>query len=659
MRVLIFEDEPLDAELIEYELERAALDFEARRVETREQFVRTLQEFHPEVILSDYAVPRFDGVAALALAKELAPTVPFIIVTGSINEETAVRCMHAGASDYLIKNNLARLGPAVRAAIDRERARTEKRRTEDALRRSEANLRAIFNSSPQGFILLDVDGTVQAFNQTAVQWAHQMGARKLAEGNRLDELSPDGESDGWRECFNLALNNRLTLRQWCVRESNGSDHWYETNHVPVVDDEGKVVGVCLGLADIDERKRIEEQLLRAERLQASGKLAGGLAHEINNMMTAVIGLGSFLMDGLAEPDPRRADAAEIVRTAERVAGLTRQLLAFTRQQMLRPVILNLNQVVRGMENMLRSAIGEDVELEIRLTPELPTTRADPAQLEQVLLNLALNARDAIPTRGRITIETGSADLDSSYGRDHGDVLVPPGKYVRLTVSDTGEGMTPEVRARVFEPFFTTKPVGQGTGLGLSTVYGIVKQSGGFVWAYSEPGQGSTFKIYLPLVEGRVAHVEQPPISNGNLRGNETIAVVEDDEVVRTLLARMLRDYGYRVLEAADGQSALDLLRHNPNGVDLVVSDVVMPKMGGQELGESLSARGQDVPVLFISGFTGEDVVRRGLLKPGNPFQEKPFTPELFVERVRAMLDAPAGSGPARLMHIEPSEARIS
>src|SRR5262245_4685903 len=268
MRVLIFEDEPLDAELIEYELERAALDFEARRVETRDQFVRTLQEFHPEVILSDYAVPRFDGVAALDLAKELAPTVPFIIVTGSINEETAVRCMHAGASDYLIKNNLARLGPAVRAAIDRERARTEKRRTEDALRRSEANLRAIFNSSPQGFILLDVDGSVQAFNQTAVQWAHLMGARKLAEGNRLDELSPDGESDGWRECFNLALSNRATLRQWCVREPNGSDHWYETNHVPVVDDEGKVVGVCLSLADIDERKRIEEQLLRAERLQA-------------------------------------------------------------------------------------------------------------------------------------------------------------------------------------------------------------------------------------------------------------------------------------------------------------------------------------------------------------------------------------------------------
>ena len=640
MRVLIFEDEPLDAELIEYELERATLDCVTRRVETRDAFVRALQEFRPEVILSDYAVPRFDGVAALALARELAPTVPFIIVTGSVNEETAVRCMHAGASDYLIKNNLARLGPAVRAALDREKARAETRKTEDALRRSEANLRAIFNSSPEGFVLVDLDGTVKAHNQTAAQWALRVGGWRLGEGTRLDELAPGAEIESWRECFAQALENRPTLRQWCIREVSGGDHWYETNHVPVVDDQGRVVGVCVSLADIDERKRFEEQLLRAERMQASGKLAGGLAHEINNMMTAVIGLGSFLVDGLNESDPRRADAAEIVRTAERVATLTRQLLAFTRQQMLRPVVFDLNQVVRGSEKMLRSAVGEDVELEVRLAPDLPMIRADPAQVEQVLMNLALNARDAIPTRGRITIQTTVAELDGAYGRDHGGVIVPAGRYLLLAVSDTGEGMTPEVRARVFEPFFTTKPVGQGTGLGLSTVYGIVKQSGGFVWAYSELGQGSVFKVYLPVAEGRVPDPEPRRPVAGDLRGNETIAVVEDDEVVRTLLARMLREYGYRVLEAADGQAALELLQNASGEVDLVVSDVVMPKMGGQELNQSLSAFGHDIPVLFISGFTGDDVVRRGLLKSDDPLQEKPFTPELFIERVRDMLDAP-------------------
>jgi CheY-like chemotaxis protein len=303
-------------------------------------------------------------------------------------------------------------------------------------------------------------------------------------------------------------------------------------------------------------------------------------------------------------------------------------------------MFDLNQVVRGSEKMLRSAVGEDVELEVRLAPDLPTIRADPAQVEQVLMNLALNARDAISTRGRITIQTTVAELDGAYGRDHGGVIVPAGRYLLLAVSDTGEGMTPEVRARVFEPFFTTKPVGQGTGLGLSTVYGIVKQSGGFVWAYSELGQGSVFKVYLPVAEGRVLDPEPRRPVVGNLKGNETIAVVEDDEVVRTLLARMLREYGYRVLEAADGQAALELLQKASGEVDLVVSDVVMPKMGGQELNQSLSAFGHDIPVLFISGFTGDDVVRRGLLKSDDPFQEKPFTPELFIERVREMLDAP-------------------
>ncbi len=642
MRILIFEDQPLDAELIEYELERAGLRCETQRAETRDELVRSLEEFRPDLILSDYAVPHFDGMAALALARQLAPTVPFIIVTGSVNEETAVRCMHAGASDYLIKNNLARLGPAVRSALEREASRAEKLRTEDALRRSEANLRAIFNSSPQGFVLTDPDGTIKAFNQTAAQWATRVGGRRLSEGSKLDELTPAGELEQWRECFDLALRNRSTTREWCLRETSGAEHWYEANHIPVVDDAGGVVGVCLSLADIDERKRMEEHLLRAERLQASGKLAGGLAHEINNMMTAVIGLGTFLLQDLTESDPRRVDAEEIIRTAERVAGLTRQLLAFTRQQVLRPVVLDLNAVVRGTETMLRSSVGEDVELEVRLAPALPATRADPAQIEQVLTNLVLNARDAIPARGRITIETAAVELDGAYTRRHGEVMVPYGHYVRLAVCDTGHGMSPEVRARVFEPFFTTKPVGRGTGLGLSTVYGIVKQSGGFVWAYSEPGQGSIFKVYLPVADARVAEAEPRRPARSPLTGKETIMVVEDDEVVRALVARMLGEYGYRVVETADGQAALELLQAGASAVDLVVSDVVMPKMGGQELGESLHALGQDIPVLFISGFTGEDVVRRGLLKPGAPIQEKPFTPETLVERVREMLDVRAG-----------------
>jgi two-component system cell cycle sensor histidine kinase/response regulator CckA len=643
MRVLIFEDEALDAELIEYELERAKLACETRRVESREEFVRALEEFRPDLILSDYAVPRFDGMAALALVRELAPTVPFIIVTGSVNEETAVRCMHAGASDYLIKNNLARLGPAIHSALEREQARAEKLKAEHALHRSEASLRAIFNSSPQAFVLADPDGTVKACNRTAVEWAARVAHGTLVEGAQVSELAPAAEADQWRACFELALQNRPASHEWCLSEANGTAHWYESNHVPVVDDTGRVVGVCLSITDIDERKRMAEHLLRAERLQASGKLAGGLAHEINNMMTAVIGLGTFLEESLAPGDPRQADAQEIIRTADRVASLTRQLLAFTRQQVLQPVVLDLNEVVRGSENMLRRSVGEDVELDIRLARDLASTRADPAQVEQVLMNLVLNARDAIPTAGRITIDTATVELDEAYARRHGEIVIPSGRYVRMAVSDTGHGMTPEVQARVFEPFFTTKRVGQGTGLGLSTVYGIVKQSGGFVWAYSEPGHGSTFKIYLPAAEARPVEPEPRSAPARSPRGSETILVVEDDEIVRELIARMLAEYGYQVLQAPEGHAALELVRSSVGVVDLVVSDVVMPRMGGQELGDALSAFDPDVPVLFISGFTGEDVARRGLLRPGAPLQEKPFTPETLVARVREMLDCQTGA----------------
>ena len=641
MRILIVEDEPLDGELIEYELERAALACELVRVETRDEFLRALSEFRPDLILADYAVPRFDGMTALALARQLAPTVPFIIVTGSINEETAVRCMHAGASDYLIKNNLARLAPAIRAALEREQARAEKLRTEAALRRSEADLRAIFHSSPQAFVLTDPDGTIKAHNRTASQWAEQVSGSQLFDGGSVEQLAPAGQTEPWRECFELALRNRPTIREWRVQTEAGREDWYETSHVAVVDDAGNTVGVCLSITDIGERKRVDEHLRQAERLQASGKLAGGLAHEINNMMTAVIGLGTFLVESVPADDVRRKDAEEIISTAERAAGLTRQLLAFTRQQVLRSVLLDLNTVVRGAEHMLRRSIGEDLELDVRLAADLGATRADPAQLEQVLMNLVINARDAIPGRGSITIETRGVELDDEYARKHSATIVPVGRYVLLAVSDTGCGMTAAVRARIFEPFFTTKPVGQGTGLGLSTVYGIVKQSGGFVWAYSEPGLGSTFKVYLPVAGIPDAAPHPRPVAPRPLAGTETIVVVEDEDLVRELLSRTLRSHGYRVLGAPDGRAALHLIGDPGTPVDLVVTDVVMPIMGGQELRDSLSVARPEVPVLFISGFTGADVVRRGLLRPGAPLLEKPFTPEALVQRVREMLDGRA------------------
>ncbi len=390
--------------------------------------------------------------------------------------------------------------------------------------------------------------------------------------------------------------------------------------------------------DITERKRVEEHLRRAERMQAAGKLAGGVAHEVNNMMTGVIGFSEFLLRSLEPEDPRRADVEEVIKAGTRAADVTRQLLAFTRQQFLRPQVVQVNAAILEMEKMLRRSLGEDKLLELKLAPDAGPLRADRGQLEQVLINLVLNARDAMGGHGRVTIETANSIWDTSYAQRHEGVDIPLGRYVMLAVSDTGCGMERDVLARIFEPFFTTKPVGQGTGLGLSTVYGIVKQSGGFVWVYSEPGEGSVFKVYLP----EASAPEEPDSPRASVAapagGSETILVIEDEDVVRNLACRGLRDHGYTVVEARNGAEGLRYVREHPGTVDLAISDVVMPEMGGRELAQSLALSDPGLPILFMSGYTGEDVVQRGLLDPGAPFQQKPFTPITLATKVRAMLD---------------------
>jgi two-component system, cell cycle sensor histidine kinase and response regulator CckA len=398
--------------------------------------------------------------------------------------------------------------------------------------------------------------------------------------------------------------------------------------------------------DVTERKRMDEQLRRAERMQAAGRLAGGMAHEVNNMMTGVIGFAEFLLRGLDPDDPRRGEVQEIIKAGSRAADVTRQLLAFTRQQLMHPEVLAINEVVLGLQKMLRHSLGENHELQLRLASGLGEIRADRGQLEQVLINLILNARDALATRGQVTIATASALLDEAYALRHGDVGIPAGEYVLLSVSDTGGGMDPEVQARIFEPFFTTKPVGQGTGLGLSTVYGIVKQSGGFIWCYSEPGLGSTFKVYLPVLRVLLPPPEPTSRPSAPRGGSETVLVVEDEDVVRAMACRGLREHGYTVLEARNGVEAISLVQRNRESLDLVVSDVVMPELGGRELAARLALLAPSLPVLYMSGYTGDDVIQRGLLDPGSPFQQKPFTPESLARTVRELLDARVRRRPA-------------
>jgi len=405
--------------------------------------------------------------------------------------------------------------------------------------------------------------------------------------------------------------------------------------------EGQVLYRSAHLQDLTELRRAEARLQSAQRMEAVGRLAGGVAHEVNNMMTIVLGFADFLLRDQALGQEHRDDVEEMRRAAERAAGITQQLLAFSRRQVLQAAVLDLNDVVRGAAQLLRTLLPANVQLETNLDADGAWIRVDQTQIEQVIINLAFNARDAMPDGGILSLETSIKQLERGALQERIGIAVPPGDYVSLEISDTGMGMDPSTLAHVFEPFFTTKGVGKGTGLGLSTVYGIVKQSGGYVTVRSEAQAGTTFCVFLPRVAAgpEIAAAVGPDVS----RGSETVLIVEDEEVVRSLAGRVLRDHGYRTLEATDGGAALELLAERAATVDLILTDVVMPLMGGRELRERLLALGIRVPVLFMSAYTGDDVMRQGLIDASDMFVQKPVTPTTLTARVREALDAARGA----------------
>jgi len=390
----------------------------------------------------------------------------------------------------------------------------------------------------------------------------------------------------------------------------------------------------------EQTRQLEDQLRQSQKMEAIGKLAGGIAHDFNNLLTAVSGYAELLQARFAAADPGRVYADEILRSSQRASQLTRQLLAFSRRQVLQPRVLDLNVVVRGVEGLLRRLIGEDIELKASLDPGLGSVKADQGQIEQIIMNLAVNGRDAMARGGTLTIETRNVDLDDAYLQVHGRARRGP--HILLSVSDTGCGMDAAVQAHLFEPFFTTKEQGKGTGLGLATVYGIVKQSEGDIWVYSEPGRGSAFKIYLPRVD---APPEAPPRSPTRLRprkGTETVLLAEDAEVLRRLLREILGQNGYTVLVAGNGEEALRASGDHPGPIHLLVTDMVMPVMSGRELVSRLGPLRPEMKVLYMSGYTEEAIASRGVFGPGTAFLEKPFSPDALVRKIRETLD----SGPA-------------
>jgi nitrogen-specific signal transduction histidine kinase/ActR/RegA family two-component response regulator len=391
------------------------------------------------------------------------------------------------------------------------------------------------------------------------------------------------------------------------------------------------------MRDLTETRKLERQLQQSQKLEAVGQLAGGVAHDFNNMLTIILGYSDLLLDSLNERDPLRESVLAIDEAATRAARLTRQLLAFSRRQVLQFEVLDINAVVAGIREMAQRLIGEDITLTVSLQPDLRRVRADSAQLEQVIMNLAVNARDAMPRGGSLTIETRNVGLDADYAAQYNSE-VRPGEYVLLAVSDTGHGMDKATLAHIFEPFFTTKEPGKGTGLGLAMAFGIVRQSGGHIAAYSEPGLGATFKIYLPIV-AEDSHVPSPTTNKRTVTaGTETILLVEDEDAVRNLARLILTRQGYTVLEARNGGEALLLWERHGEEVDLLVTDVVMPHMSGRQVADRLRALRPSIRVLFLSGYTDDAVIRHGVIDAGVPFLQKPFKADSLAQKVREALD---------------------
>ncbi len=630
LQVLIAEDSENDALLLVRELRRGGYELAYERVASAEAMAVALDRQRWDLVIGDHSMPQFGGLAALALVRERGLDIPFICVSGTITEEMAVNAMRAGANDWVTKGQLKRLLPAIERELREAKGRA-------ALRATEASYTTLVQHAPIGIYRSSPEGRFLAVNAALVRMLGYESAEDVlrldlardvyadpAERDRLiaregyTEQDYDEVEATWKRKDGRFLTMQLNVR--VARDAAGRVEYYETF-----------------VRDLTEQRRLQQQLVQSQKMEAVGRLAGGIAHDFNNLLTVITSYSDLLLEDLAPTDPKRQDLEQVRHAADGAAALTRQLLAFSRQQVLAPRVVNLSAVVQGVEKMLRRVIGEDVDLVTALDSNVGAVKADVGQLEQVLMNLAVNARDAMPTGGQLTLETANVEHDPDYAREQ--EARPQRRFVMLAVTDTGIGMDEATKARIFEPFFTTKEPGKGTGLGLATVYGIVRQSGGFIWVYSEVGRGTTFKIYLPEVDssvpsaGDAAATELP-------RGTETVLLVEDAVAVRAVARQVLERQGYAVLEAPNGNAALAIAGAHDGPIHLLLTDVVMPGLSGRQLADQLTRLRPNTHVLYASGYTDDAVVRHGVLEAGIAYLQKPFTAASLARKVREALDRP-------------------
>jgi len=760
LRVLHVEDSHQDATLLGLYLSRAGYDPISDRVETCETMRAALESHEWDVILCDYSMPHFNALDALTIVREMKVDIPFLIISGTVGEAIAVEAMRAGAHDYLMKNNLMRLGATIQRELREAENRRARREAEAELRESEAQYRRLLETTNEGVWAFDSELRTTCVNRRLAEML-QVEPEEMIGRSALDFLDAEarldveqrwpGRMQGVKEQYDLHIRRADGTSLWTIvcatpifdkqkkfvgalsmitditerksaeeelRESearyrdlveNAHDiiysHDLEGNYtsinrageritgytrqealtlnlaqtvapeyldtaremitrklageevtaheLAVIAKDGRQIaievntelifqdGVPVGVQgiarNVTERKQLEAQLRQSQKMEAVGRLAGGIAHDFNNLLTVINGYSDLTLQRLPTEDALTRNLEEIRRAGNRAASLTRQLLAFSRKQVLQPKVLDLNVLISDLEKMLRRLIGEDIDLRTVLKPELGRVNADPGQIEQVIMNLVVNARDAMPDGGNLTIETENVYLTEDYSRHQ--VAFKPGPYVMLAVSDNGSGMNDEMKARIFEPFFTTKEQGKGTGLGLSTVYGIVKQSMGYIWVYGEVGLGTTFRVYLPAIDEEADSKQASPPGQPIALGSETILLVEDDEMVRGLTRTTLEESGYNVLSAPNGAEALHICEQHPEPIHLLLTDVVMPGMSGRAVADRLTTLRPQMLVLYMSGYTEDAIVHHGVLNEGVDFIEKPFAPAALTRKVSEMLDA--------------------
>jgi hypothetical protein len=616
IRVLLVEDNPGDARLFQ-ELVRdtGAGRLKLEHVNRLSTALDRLTNGNFDVVLLDLSLPDEQGLATLTRTHAHAPNVPIVVLTGLDDEALAVKAVRAGAQDYLVKGRVDRdmLVRSMRYATERARAL-------EALERREEHYRSLIENSLDLVSILNLDGTIR-YASPSHERILGYPLEELVGQNAFSFIHPDDLAITRAAFARLNQSASIECRfrhkdeTWRVLESFGRN----LSHLP------GVCGLVINSRDITDRKRLEEQLHHSQRQEAVGRLAGGVAHDFNNLLMVITGYSQMLLDSMHAGDPARDDLEQISKAARRATDLTHQLLAISRRQVARPLIIDLNLLVQDMDRMLRRVLGEDIELINDLAPALKTVRVDPGQMEQVILNIAVNARDAMPNGGKLTIETAGLSVTEEFERQRQSPAA--GEYAMLSMSDTGVGMDTQVLACVFEPFFTTKE--HGTGLGLSTSYGIVKQSGGEICVDSKPGGGTTFRVYLPVVEqpaDELAVRQDSPI----LRGTETILLVEDEDGVRHVMETMLKRHGYQVVSSASSSDALGQAERLGGAIDLLITDVIMPGMRGRKMAECMLKHCPRMKVLYVSGY-GESMDAEAA------FLQKPFTTEELALKLREVL----------------------